>query len=61
LIGRFLPGVRIAPVSSVDGCVRITDRARHPSGSSIGEARALAAWQAKKNENAVRVAGLKKR
>jgi hypothetical protein len=36
---------RTAPVSSVDGCVRITDRARHPSGSSIGpsEACALAA------------------
>jgi len=37
--------VRTAPVSSVDGCDRISDRARHPSGSSIGPtgARALAA------------------
>src|SRR5258708_19312877 len=43
--------VRTAPVSSVDGCVRITDRARHPSGSSVGpsEACALAAWPPQKN------------
>ena len=27
--------VRTAPVSSIDGCVRVADRARHPSGSSI--------------------------
>jgi hypothetical protein len=47
--------VRIAPVSSVDGCVRITDRARHPSGSSIGpsEACALAAWPPQKNVGTV--------
>src|ERR1700681_2825285 len=32
----FSSCVRTAPISSVDGCVRITDRARHPSGSSIG-------------------------
>src|ERR1700694_3772963 len=46
--------VRTAPVSSVDGCVRITDRARHPSGSSIGPtgARALAAWPPQKNVGA---------
>src|SRR3977135_489923 len=46
--------VRTAPVSSVDGCVRITDRARHPSGSSSGptEACALAAWPPQKNVGA---------
>jgi hypothetical protein len=32
--------VRTAPVSSVDGCVRMADRARHPSGSSIGPSEA---------------------
>ena len=43
--------VRTAPVSSVYGCVRITDRARHRSGSSIGPtgACALAAWPPQKN------------
>ena len=42
---------RTAPVSSVDGCVRIADRARHPSGSSSSpnEACALAAWPPQKN------------
>jgi len=47
--------VRIAPVSSVDGYVRITDRARHPWGSSIGpsEACALAAWPPQKNVGTV--------
>jgi hypothetical protein len=33
--------VRTAPVSSVDGCVRMTDRARHPSGSSSGPSEGL--------------------
>jgi hypothetical protein len=32
----FSSCVRTASVSSVDGCVRMTDRARHPSGSSVG-------------------------
>ena len=43
--------VRTAPVSSIDGCVRVADRARHPSGSSSGptEACALAAWPPQKN------------
>jgi hypothetical protein len=44
--------VRTAPVSSIHGCVRITDRARHPSGSSIGPTEALSPWRAWQTKSA---------
>jgi hypothetical protein len=45
--------VRTAPVSSVNGCVHVADRARHPSGSSIRPNRSLAAWSNYANYGAV--------